>query len=71
MFMFLTAWYSVVALLDLADEALDCSALVILLERSSPHVGDLLHSLMYVGGVVVTKPPFQVDPAYIMVGMDV
>ncbi|PPQ70691.1 hypothetical protein CVT24_000173 [Panaeolus cyanescens] len=62
---------SIVALLDLADESLDCSGLVIVLERSSPNLGNVLHSLMYVGGSVVTKPPFQVDPAFILVGLDV
>jgi hypothetical protein len=62
---------SIVALLDLADESLDCNGLVIVLERSSPNLGNILHSLMYVGGAVVTKPPFQVDPAFILVGLDV
>ncbi|KAI0079039.1 hypothetical protein K474DRAFT_1739100 [Panus rudis PR-1116 ss-1] len=62
---------SIVALLDLADEQLGCSALVIALERSSPVLADLLHSLMYVGGTVVTQPPFQTDPAYVLVGMDI
>ena len=63
--------HSIVALLDLADEQLECNALVIALERSSPVLGDLLHSLMYVGGTVVTKPPFPVDPAYVLVGMEI
>ncbi|TDL26290.1 hypothetical protein BD410DRAFT_813229 [Rickenella mellea] len=62
---------SIVALLDLGDEHLQCSALVIALERSSPALGALLHSLMYVGGTVVTKPPFPVDPAYVLVGMEI
>ncbi|OCH86372.1 hypothetical protein OBBRIDRAFT_890534 [Obba rivulosa] len=62
---------SIVALLDLADERLQCSALVIALERASPALGDLLHSLMYVGGTVVTKPPFQVDSAYVLVGLEI
>ncbi|KAI0785591.1 ornithine decarboxylase antizyme-domain-containing protein [Abortiporus biennis] len=62
---------SIVALMDLADEQLGCSALVIALEKSSPVLGDLLHSLMYVGGQVVTKPPFQVDPAYVLVGLEI
>ncbi|KAI0779785.1 ornithine decarboxylase antizyme-domain-containing protein [Fomes fomentarius] len=62
---------SIVALLDLADEQLECNALIIALERSSPVLGDLLHSLMYVGGTVVTKPPFPVDPAYVLVGMEI
>jgi len=62
---------SIVALLDLADESLQCNALIIVLERSSPNLGNLLHSLMYVGGTVVTKPPFPVDPAFVMVGVEI
>ncbi|KAJ8077119.1 hypothetical protein PM082_001547 [Marasmius tenuissimus] len=62
---------SIVALLDLADELLECSALVIVLERSSPVLGEVLHSLMYVGGTVVTKPPFPVDQAFVLVGMEI
>ncbi|KAF7782520.1 hypothetical protein Agabi119p4_1896 [Agaricus bisporus var. burnettii] len=62
---------SVVALLDLAADNLDCGALVIVLERSAPNLGELLHSLMYVGGSVVTKPPFFVDPAFILVGLEI
>lgn len=62
---------SIVALLDLADEQLGCNALIIALERSSPVLGDLLHFLMYVGGQVVTKPPFPTDPAFVLVGMDI
>lgn len=62
---------SIVALLDLADERLGCSALVITLEKTCPALGDLLHSLMYVGGTVVTKPPFPSDSAYVLVGMEI
>ncbi|KAF7797881.1 hypothetical protein EIP86_009087 [Pleurotus ostreatoroseus] len=61
---------SIVALLDLADESLECTALVLALEKASPVLGELLHSLMYVGGTVVTTPPFPVDPAYILVGLE-
>jgi len=43
-------------LIDLADEHLQCSALVIALEKSSPALGDLLHSLLYVGASVVSQP---------------
>jgi len=62
---------SIVALLDLADEHLECTAFVIALEKNSPALGDLLHSLMYVGGTVVTKPPFEVDVAYVLVGIEI
>ncbi|TCD71201.1 hypothetical protein EIP91_011679 [Steccherinum ochraceum] len=62
---------SIVALLDLADEQLGCSALILALERKDPALGDLLHSLMYVGGSVVTTPPFQVDSSYVLVGLEI
>ncbi|KAJ3853034.1 ornithine decarboxylase antizyme-domain-containing protein [Lentinula lateritia] len=62
---------SVVALLDLAEDQLECSALVIVLERSSPALGEILHSLMYVGGSVVTKHPFPVDRAFVLVGLEI
>ncbi|KAJ3571776.1 hypothetical protein NP233_g3544 [Leucocoprinus birnbaumii] len=62
---------SIVALLDLASENLDCDAMVIVLERSAPNLGELLHSLMYVGGAVVTKSPFAVDPAFVLVGLEI
>jgi len=62
---------SIVALLDLADEHLQCSALVIALEKASPTLGPLLHALMYVGGAVVTKPDFPVHPAYVLVGLEI
>jgi hypothetical protein len=62
---------SVVALLDLALETFECAALVIVLEKSSPSLSSLLHSLLYVGGSIVSKPLFQVDPALVLVGMDI
>jgi len=62
---------SIVALLDLADEHLGCSALIIALDKSSPALGELLHSLMYVGGTVVSKPPFQLDPGFVLVGIEI
>lgn len=85
---------TIVALLDLASEHLDCDALVMVLDRgavsdlntayangSSSGIGgvvggkqefsELLHSLMYVGGTVVTKPPFPVEPRFVLVGIEV
>jgi len=62
---------SIVALLDLADECFQCSALVIALERSSPALGEILHSFMYIGGTVVTKPPFHIDPTCVLVGVEI
>lgn len=84
---------TIVALLDLASEHLECDALVMVLDRGmtagndsmmggsgmtaggSPNqkqeFGELLHSLMYVGGSVVTKPPFPIDPRFVLVGIEV
>jgi len=69
---------SIVALLDLAGEHLECDAVVMVLEREkgengrgSQEFGELLHSLMYVGFTVVTRPPFAVDPRYVLVGIEV
>jgi hypothetical protein len=62
---------SITALLDLADECFECSALVIALEKTSPALSNLIHSLMYVGGSVVTKPPFPADPAHVLVGLEI
>jgi len=62
---------SIVALLDLADERLQCRALVIALEKSTDGLGELLHSLMYVGATVVTTPPFPIEPTYILVGLEI
>jgi hypothetical protein len=62
---------SIVALLDLADEQLDCGALIIALDRSSPALSELLHALMYVGGSVVTRPAFPVNSAFVLVGLEI
>jgi len=72
----------IVALLDLAGEHLECDAVVMVLERggdggrggnkaAAAGFGELVHSLLYVGGVVVSKPPFALDPRYVLVGIEV
>jgi len=60
---------SIVALLDLAGEHLDCEAFVIALDRNSPALAGLIHSLLYVSGTVVSKPVYDVDPKYVLVGI--
>jgi len=86
---------TIVALLDLASEHLDCDALVMVLDRGvvpdvnpaygnggkyggvngvaggKQEFGELLRSLMYIGGSVVTKPPFPTDPRFVLVGIEV
>ncbi|KAF8647124.1 hypothetical protein AX16_006956 [Volvariella volvacea WC 439] len=61
---------SIVALLDLADDNLNCQCLIISLEKSSPLLSGLLHALMYVGGTVVTKPIFPANPNVVLVGLE-
>ncbi|WWD19866.1 hypothetical protein CI109_104334 [Kwoniella shandongensis] len=71
---------SLTALLDLASEALEASHLVLVLDRQEREgqegiLGELLHSLMYVGGQVV-KPGaleggWEWDPTkWVLVGME-
>jgi len=62
---------SVVALLDLADEHFNCSALVIALPRTTNGLDQLIHSLMYVGGQVVTHSPFKASSSYVLIGMEI
>jgi len=62
---------SIVAMLDLAGEQLSCQALIVALDKSLPTLGMLLHSLMYVGGNVVTRAPFEIDPSFVLVGIEV
>lgn len=64
---------SIVALLDLASEHLECASLILTLERSSPSLSELLHGLMYVGASVVSKPPFPVPErnGVVLVGMEI
>ena len=67
----ITPLHSVVALLDLADEHFSCSALVIALPRTTDGLDQLIHSLMYVGGQVVTHPPFKACSSYVLIGMEI
>ncbi|KAL8280840.1 hypothetical protein RQP46_006844 [Phenoliferia psychrophenolica] len=61
---------SVCNILEKAEEELGCTGVVMCLEKNSPDLGDLLHSLMYVGGTITTGP-FAPNPAYVLVGLDV
>ncbi|KAG9051736.1 hypothetical protein FS842_011108 [Serendipita sp. 407] len=62
---------SVVALLELADEELECSAVVIAIPKASGALDELIHSFMYVGGQIVTRPPFKVDASYLLIGLEI
>ncbi|KAG8734306.1 hypothetical protein FRC10_011765 [Ceratobasidium sp. 414] len=61
---------SVTALLDLADEHLECTAFVIALEKNTPGLGELVHALTYLSGQIVTRPPFVANPSHVLVGIE-
>lgn len=60
---------SVCAVLELAEEDLACTGVVMCLEKKTSHIGDLIHALLYVGGTI-TNLPFPAAAAYILVGLD-
>lgn len=69
---------TLVELLEIADEDLECSALVIALERKSKEednetLAETLHALMYVGGAIVAPDAGVVkydSEKFILVGLD-
>ncbi|KAK9899141.1 hypothetical protein P389DRAFT_209149 [Cystobasidium minutum MCA 4210] len=68
---------TLVELLEIADEDLECSALVIALERKTKEdnetLAETLHALMYVGGAIVAPDAGVVkydSEKYILVGLD-
>lgn len=68
---------TLVELLEIADEDLECSALVIALERNKTGndetLAETLHALMYVGGAIVAPDAGVVkydSEKYILVGLD-
>ena len=60
---------SVCAVLELAEEELACTGVVMCLEKKTSHIGDLIHALLYVGGTI-TNLPFPAAQDYILVGLD-
>lgn len=62
---------SIVALLELAGERLECESFIIALDRKSSALETLIHSLLYVGFQPVTAPAFPVDPSYVLLGIEV
>ena len=69
---------SLTALLDLAAESLEASSLILALDkddREPERLGELLHSLMYVGGQVIKRGAlpgdWEWDPRrWVLVGME-
>lgn len=62
---------SVCGVLELAEEELGANGVVVCLEKANEGLGDLLHSLLYVGGTVASGPPFEARKEFILVGLDV
>ncbi|KAF9427726.1 hypothetical protein BGZ94_004297 [Podila epigama] len=63
---------SVVAVLDLAEEQLGCSAVHLCLEKSNPNLAKLVRTLMYAGFEMVHPSVLvNADPKYLVLGMEV
>lgn len=63
---------SVVDLLDRASEELDCTGLVICLDKNEADLAEILHSLMYVGANIISPKTTAYDNnAFVLVGIDV
>ncbi|ORY89824.1 hypothetical protein BCR35DRAFT_159726 [Leucosporidium creatinivorum] len=60
---------SVCGVLEMAEEKLGCTGVVMVLEKNSADISELIHQLLYVGGTI-TSSPFAPNPAYILVALD-
>ncbi|KAG0281582.1 hypothetical protein BGZ95_001933 [Linnemannia exigua] len=62
---------SVVAALDLAEEQLECTVVYLCLEKSNPHIKDLVRALMYAGFEMVLPGIMpHADDKYHVLGME-
>lgn len=66
---------NVIALLELADEAMECDSVVICLDKTNPDLSSTLHSLLYVGGSIVHADAsqgieFMHSADYVLIGLD-
>jgi len=59
---------NVIALLDHADEDLACDQVVVVLEKNDCELAQTLHSLLYIGGVVM--PAAESADAFVLVGLE-
>jgi len=62
---------NVVCLIERANEEFACTGVVFCLRKDATDLAETLHSLLYVGGTVVSKTPFPVAPDFVLVGLDV
>ncbi|KAK3844018.1 MAG: hypothetical protein J3R72DRAFT_439597 [Linnemannia gamsii] len=62
---------SVVAALDLAEEQLECTVVYLCLEKSNPHIKDLVRALMYAGfEMVLPGIMAHADDKYHVLGIE-
>ncbi|CAO3571420.1 unnamed protein product [Mortierella alpina] len=62
---------SVVAALDLAEEQLECTVVYLCLEKSNPHLSELVRALMYAGFEAVHPGVLpHADAKYLVLGME-
>lgn len=66
---------NVVQLLDMADEEFGCDQVVVVLEKDDVNFAEVLHALLYVGGIVIppqSKSPLgQHSSDYVLIGIDI
>ena len=63
--------FRVLILLDIADQKLGCSSLVVVVKCPSPNLAEILHSLLYVGATIIKDPPFELNPEFALVELEV
>lgn len=61
---------NLVALLDRADEELDCDSVIVVLNKDDQELPQLLHSLLYVGGTVLDRKLYGHSKSTVLVGID-
>jgi len=61
---------NVIALLDHADEDLACDQVVVVLEKNDSELAQTLHSLLYIGGTVISAATSAHSDAFVLVGLE-
>ncbi|KAL1920509.1 uncharacterized protein VTP21DRAFT_886 [Calcarisporiella thermophila] len=62
---------TIVALLELAEEVLQCGRVVVCLEKKGEELKTLVHAFMYIGFQLVTPDIYGYNDRFILVGYDI
>jgi len=60
----------VISLLDFGDEELECNQVVVVLNKKDADLAQQLHSLMYIGGNVVSPAASAHSEDHVLVGLE-